>query len=182
MAIAFTPTVTNIRLDNMHVTIGGTAMGLTQGGIEITIEGKTLEVKSDQYGDTVVQTFNVGDRVTIKLGLLEATLANLHRVLYSGISRSSGGTAEGVGGKLSSSIVGTTRAVAIILHPLDTDDGTLTASSEINIWKAVPIGGLKLALGPNNVTFYEQEFLAILDTTKAATFNGLIDFGLTAAT
>ena len=50
MAIAFTATPANIVAPNMRVSIGGTAMGLTKGGVEITCTTDWERVTSDQYG------------------------------------------------------------------------------------------------------------------------------------
>lgn len=179
MATAFTLTPGDIRLDNMRVTIGGTAMGGTVGGVEISVTHETLEQTVDQYGKTPVQTFNQGDRVTVKFGLAESTYANLAKSLGTGTLRSSGGTAVGVGGKFSGAFVGSSVAVALIFHPLDKDDSAVT--NDINVWKAVCLRCDPIKYGPDQMTMFATEWLAIVDTSKTAG-KQLIDFGLAAAT
>ena len=66
MAIAFTQSVSDMRLDNMRVTFDGAEIGTTMGGVEINIVTSFLEVSGDQYGTTPLNTFSTGDRVTVK--------------------------------------------------------------------------------------------------------------------
>lgn len=179
MATAFTLTAADLRLDNHRVTIGGTAMGGTIGGVEFAVNTEVLEVTVDQYGKTVVQTYNVGDAVMVKLTLAESTLANLNRALHTSTLRSSGGTAVGVGGLFAGAKVGTTAAVALIFHPIDKDDAVLT--HDVNVWKAICRRCSPIKHGPDQITLFETEWLVLLDTSKTAG-KMLIDFGLAAAT
>jgi hypothetical protein len=171
---------TKMRLDNMRVTVNATDIGLTEGGVEISIQTKVIEMTGDQYGITPLATKNGGSRVTVKFAVKEvATYAHLAKILHEGTLRSTGGTGVGVGGTLVGVNDGITNAVPIILHPLDLADATLT--NDINIWKAVPLGDVNIKLGPDKETLYEVTFLALRDSTKTAG-KQLIDFGLAAAT
>ena len=179
MAIAFTATPSGIVAPNMRVNIAGTAMGLTKGGVEITCTTDWERVTSDQYGSSIMQMFNRGDNVKIKFGLLEFSYANLERALGKASTlRSTGGTALGLGGLMAASKIGTTIAVALIFHPLDVDDGTI--SSDVNVWKAVCTRCDTIKQGLEYVNLM-TEWDAIIDTTKTAG-KQLIDFGLAAAT
>lgn len=180
MAIAFTNDPTKMRVDNMRVTLNSVSMGLTEGGVEIAIQSAVTELTGDQTGITPLDTRNNGSRVTIKMAFLEtATYAKLKAVLFDGTLRSSGGTAVGVGGVLSGVRVGLTDAVALIMHPLDIDDGTLT--NDINVWKVVALGDITIKYVGSAKTVYEVTLLALIDSSKTAG-KQLIDFGLTAAT
>ena len=180
MAIAFTNDPTKMRVDNMRMTLNAVSMGLMEGGIEVSGQSGVTELRADQTGITPLDTRNNGSRVTVKCAFLETnTLAKLKSVLHDGTLRSSGGTAVGVGGILSGVRVGLTDAVAMILHPLDIDDGTLT--NDINVWKCVALGDITIKYIGSAKTVYEQTFLALLDTSKTAG-KQLIDFGLAAAT
>lgn len=179
MAIAFAGDATLFRIENFRVEIGGTDVGFTEGGVEVSINSAQVVLKGDQYGITPLNTKNNGDEVHVAFTLKETTLANLNRVLSAGTLRSVGGSAVGVGGNLSASIDGLTRAVAILLHPLDTDDATLT--KDINIWKGLPTGDIKIKYGPDKEAMFAVSFLCLPDTTKTAG-KQIIDFGLTAAT
>ena len=171
---------TKIRLDNYRVNVGGTDMGLTEGGVEIAIQQKIVEITGDAYGITPLNTKNAGVRVTVKFAVKE-TLYNgkLSKIWHEGTLRSTGGDAIGFGGKLAGELDGLTNAVAIILHPLDQADATLTF--DINVWKAIPIGDPVIKAGPDKETIYEVTFLALRDSTKTAG-KQLIDVGLAAAT
>lgn len=182
MAIAFTPTASGILMPNMRVSIAGTAMGLTEGGIEIIPQSDWLKVPTDQYGTSTAQMFSLGDNVDLRFGLMEFSYANLNRALgTTSTLRSTGGTAVGLGGLYAAAKVGTTVAVALIFHPLDEDDTSLI--DDINVWKAVctkcePLqyGGI----GKGKLTLM-TEWHATLDTSKTAG-KMLIDWGLAAAT
>lgn len=180
MAIAFTNDPTKQRVDNMRVTLGGTSMGGTEGGVEISIDSPVTVLTQDQTGVTPLDTRNNGSVVEIKMAFLEtATYAKLKSILFDGTSRVTGGTAVGVGGILSGVRVGLTDAVALILHPLDIDDGTLT--NDVNVWKCVAKGPVTIKYSGAGKTVYECVLLALLDSSKTAG-KQLIDFGLTAAT
>lgn len=180
MATAFTNDPTKQRVDNMRVTLGGVSMGGTEGGVEISIQGPQTIITQDQTGVTPLNTKSNGDVVEIKMAFLEvATYAKLASVLHGGTLRSVGGTAVGVGGKLSGTIDGLTNAVALILHPLDLDDATLT--NDINVWKCIQKPGTTLKYVGSAKTMYEVTLLALLDSTKTIG-KQLIDFGLAAAT
>ena len=179
MAIAFTPTPSGIVAPNMRVTIAGTAMGLTVGGVEITCTTDWERVTADQYGSSLLQMFNRGDNVKLKFGLIEWSLGNLERALgKTSTQRTVGGTAVGLGGLFSGAKIGTTVAVALIFHPLHIDDGTLT--DDVNVWKAVCTRCDQIKQGLE-VTKLMTEWDATLDTSKTAG-KMLIDFGLAAAT
>lgn len=179
MAVVFTLTQSSITLEPMRVTIGGVAMGGTKGGVKITVKHEEQEVTVDQYGRTPVKSFNAGDRIEIKFTLAESSYANLAKVLRTSTLRSTGGTAVGVGGLYAGSKDSTSDAVALLFHPINTDDGTLTR--DINVWKATCDDVGELMYGPDGATMFETTWHAYLDTSKTAG-KMLIDFGLTAAT
>ena len=176
---AFSGTASNIRLDVCQVSIGGTDIGFTEGGVDIGIDCQQIVITSDQYGATPLNTKNTGSVVTVKFVLKETSYANLAKCLYESTLRTTGGSAVGVGGLLAGAVDGLTVAVALLLHPVDIANGTLT--NDVNVWKAVPRPGWKTKLGPNKETLFEVEFLALRDSSKTAG-KQLIDLGATAAT
>ncbi|HYE91293.1 MAG TPA: hypothetical protein VEA38_09750 [Terriglobales bacterium] len=179
MAIAFTPTIGDVTLENMRVTIGGTAMGMTLGGVTISFTGKKTVARADQYGDSIIKSWNGGIGIRAKFGLLETTYANMAKVLREATLRSSGGTAVGIGGLFAGSKISTTDGVALLFHPLAIDDGTLTR--DINIWRAVPDVPEPFKYGPDQVNAFMVEYEGELDLSKTAG-KMLADFGLAAAT
>lgn len=180
MAIAFTPTPGNIILPNMRITIGGSAMGLTIGGVEIECTSEWLKATSDQYGSMVVNQFNTGDDVKVKFGLHEFSYANLNRALgVTSTLRSTGGTAVGLGG-LYAGAKSVSQAVALIFHPLDEDDTSLV--DDINVWKAIlHCEAISFGGKGKSETQLNVNCDVIADTSKTQG-KMLVDFGLAAAT
>lgn len=182
MSTAFTATPSGIVRPNMRVTIGGTAMGLTVGGVEIEHKTDWLKVTNDQYGTSPVQMFNLGDDVIIRFGLAEFSYANLNRALgTTSTLRQTGGTAVGLGGLFAASKVGTTVAVALIFHPLDELDSSLV--DDVNVWKAICVKCEPIQYGGlgKGELILMTEWHTILDTSKTAG-KMAIDHGLAAAT
>ena len=71
----------NIRLGTCTITLGSTDLGLTAGGVEVTVETNTYESNCDQFGETVVKEIVTGRNVTVSVPMVETTLDNLVRVM-----------------------------------------------------------------------------------------------------
>lgn len=68
--------VRNIQLGVCSVKRNGVDLGHTMGGVVIMYKPKFHDTKVDQYGDTIVQQFLVGEELGAKFALAETTLAN----------------------------------------------------------------------------------------------------------
>lgn len=78
MAISSTK---NVNLGVCSVVYGGNNLGLTSGGVDITIKTETKQVMVDQYGKTPVNEYIMGRTVGVKVPLAETTLFNLAQSL-----------------------------------------------------------------------------------------------------
>lgn len=73
--------VENIKLGVCDVTYKTTALGLTKGGVELSVETETHQVKVDNFGETVVGEFVMGRLVKVTVPMVETTLQNLNLIM-----------------------------------------------------------------------------------------------------
>lgn len=71
----------NIRLGTCNIIYDGTDLGLTIGGVEVTVTTTTHETKVDQFGETVVEERITGRNVSAKVPMAETTLENLAKIM-----------------------------------------------------------------------------------------------------
>jgi hypothetical protein len=85
--MAFTSATTNLQLGPCKVYFGVAAaevdLGLTKGGVEISLVGATQELDCDQYGDTPIDVALKGNKATVKTPFAEYDL-QLFRILFPG--------------------------------------------------------------------------------------------------
>jgi len=134
MAIASPGDVTNFKVGNYRVTWNSVVLGLTADGSEITYEKMFRDRKADQYGETVLGRLLIGEKLEISLRLREFTATNLSKVL-PGATLTTNLVEDGV--QYAGSIDLADSAQQLVLHPLDTDDATLTY--DWTVFKSVPV-------------------------------------------
>jgi hypothetical protein len=71
----------NVKLGVCKLLYGGVDLGLTKGGVEVSVTTETHKVEVDQYGKTPINEFIMGRAVVVKAPLAETTLENAVRVL-----------------------------------------------------------------------------------------------------
>lgn len=79
--MAINPQVQNVKLGACTVKYGGVDLGLTKGGVEVTITTNTHEVKVDQFGDTVVNDYVMGRIGQVTVPMAETDLQKLQAVI-----------------------------------------------------------------------------------------------------
>ena len=77
----------NIQLSACRVRWGGRDLGLTKGGVDVTIKTDTKQIQVDQFGATTVNEYITGRTLSIKCPFAETDLDTL----YS-LTRQAGGT------------------------------------------------------------------------------------------
>lgn len=168
-----TPTVANIRLGQCDVTYNGQALGLSQGGVEITIKNGVTEVAIDKYGSAPAKAYHAGTRIEIMVGLSEYNYDILVKVL-NGAQKIAGGGMPEVDSMTIGDLGGAALAgAALLLHPSLAADTT----TDVHVYKAVVIGETKLPFKVDQETTYQVTFVALVDETKSdgqllATFGG----------
>jgi hypothetical protein len=90
----------NIQLGPCRVRWGGIDLGLTKGGVEVEVTTDTKEVMVDQFGNTPVNEYITGRKVSVKCPFAETDIDTLHRLM-----RNSGATLIDDGVKATGTIV-----------------------------------------------------------------------------
>jgi hypothetical protein len=67
----------NVKLGVCNVFFDGVDLGLTKGGVEVTVTTETYKVEVDQFGSTVINEQIMGRNVMVTAPLAETTLRNL---------------------------------------------------------------------------------------------------------
>lgn len=71
----------NVKLGVCRLYYGGIDLGLTKGGVEVSVTTETYKVEVDQYGKTPVKEQIMGRQVTAKAPLAESTLQNMAQLM-----------------------------------------------------------------------------------------------------
>jgi len=85
----------NVKLGVCRAYLQGADLGLTQGGVEVTVTTSTHETKVDQFGETPVNEFIQGRTVMAKVPMAEATLRNMVAIMPGATLVSDGAQASG---------------------------------------------------------------------------------------
>jgi len=90
----------NIQLGPCRVRWGGIDLGLTKGGVEVEVTTDTKEVMVDQFGNTPVNEYITGRKLSVKCPFAETDIDTLHTLM-----RNSGATLVDDGAKATGTIV-----------------------------------------------------------------------------
>lgn len=82
---------TDIRLGVCDVTFKGSDLGSTKGGVEVSIETSTYEVKVDQAGETPLKEIITGTMVTVKVPMAETNLTRLQTMMAQSVASAAAG-------------------------------------------------------------------------------------------
>lgn len=86
----------NVKLGPCKVYFGGQDLGLTQGGVEVSVATDTHEVNVDQFGKTKINELIMSRNVMAKVPLAETTLRNMLATMPGSTLISDGAVATGV--------------------------------------------------------------------------------------
>lgn len=154
--------------------IGGD-LGATEGGIVLSTETTSVEIRADQFGELLLDEVITGNAASVEMSLLEMTPARW-AVIVGGVvgDNLQGGSSEvtGIGeSKLYQNL--TDLSGELILNPVRL--GSADRSSDIALWNCAPL--------PSSINFsgtetqkMEVTFKAYLDSTKDTKIN-LMMFG-----
>lgn len=161
--------ITNVKVGACSVVFNGVDLGHTKGGVEITYSPVYKDVSVDKYGETVVEKYLVGEKLSAKVPLAELTIANLKASMpnatFAGAANARILLGKSAGGKLSG------EAAQLVLHPLNMG----TRANDIVFHKAVVASEVVLNRKVDEETIIEVTFEALLDETKTdGNYLGLI--------
>jgi hypothetical protein len=151
------------------VSFNGVDLGHTKGGVEVSYEPSHHDVSVDKYGETVVEKYLMGEKLTAKVPLAESTIANLRismpQSTFAGAAnaRITVGASAGQAAKVDSA--------QLVLHPLS--EGT--RAFDIVLYKAYVGSTITLNHKVDEEKIVEVTFEALLDETKSdGNYLGLI--------
>ena len=153
--------ITNVQVGPCSVSFNGVDLGHTKGGVEVSYEPVYKDVMVDKYGETVVEKYLQGEKLTAKIPLAEFTIANLRVAMPQTVFGGAGNTRITVGaaaGKKASD-----DAAQLVLHPLN--EGT--RRHDIVFYKAVVTSSVVLNHKVDEEKVVEVTFEALLDETRA---------------
>lgn len=153
--------IENVELGVCSITYNGVDLGHTKGGVEFNYEPVYTDVSVDKYGETVVEKYLTGEKVTIKAPLAEFTLANLKVAMPAG-DKAGSGDARLTFGK-NSGYAMSSNAYQLVLHPVS--EGT--RRHDIVLHKAVVTSAIVINHKVDEPKIVEVTFEALLDETKS---------------
>lgn len=161
----------NIRMGTCKIIYDGVDLGLTIGGVEVTVETTTKEIKVDQFGDTVASEYIMGRQIMVKVPMAETTVENMNSIMPGSVLTGPEGASKvevrsGVNTNLLDA------AKVLILRPVekvdeDTPDGSNDDKSEdLTVWKAATPGAASFAYKYNEERILNAEFKGYVDTAN----------------
>jgi hypothetical protein len=153
--------ITNVELGVCDVTFNSVALGHTKGGVEVTYEPEYHDVTVDKYGNTVIEKYLIGEKLTIKVPLAEYTLANLKVAMPQGSAAGAADARLTLGA--SAGQVASSDAHELVLHP--SSEGT--RRHDLVIHKAYVSSTITLNHAVDEEKIIEVTFEALLDESKS---------------
>lgn len=153
--------ITNVELGVCEVTFNSVALGHTKGGVEVAYEPVYKDVMVDKYGETVVEKYLIGEKLTAKVPLAEYTLAHLKVAMPQGTSAGAGDARLTLGSNAGQ--MASADTAQLLLHPLS--EGT--RRHDIVFHKAVVTSTINLAHKVDEEKIIEVTFEALLDESKS---------------
>jgi len=153
--------ITNVQLGVCSVTYNSVDLGHTKGGVEVVYEPTHKDVSVDKYGETVVEKYLTGEKLSVKVPLAEFTIAKLKVAMPQGSYAGAANARISLGA--SAGQKGSTDAYQLVLHP--TSEGT--RRHDIVIHKAYVASTITLAHKVDEEKLIEVTFEAMLDETKS---------------
>lgn len=161
--------ITKVRLGTCNVTFNGVDLGHTRGNVEVTYSPNWSDVMVDKYGNTVVDSYLNGEKLTAKVPLAEETIANLKNAIpnatFAGAANARVTLGKSAGQKASN------MAYQLVLHPITEN----TRVRDIVLHKAFVKSDIALVHSNDEQTTFEVEFFGLLDESKSdGNYLGLI--------
>lgn len=86
------PDTRNVKLGVCQVFMSGVDLGLTKGGVEVSVKTDSHKVFVDQYGKTPINEYIMGREVSAKVPMAETTIENMVAIMPGAVMTQLGGT------------------------------------------------------------------------------------------
>jgi hypothetical protein len=153
--------ITNVQLGVCSVTFSSVDLGHTKGGVEVVYEPTYKDVSVDKYGETVIEKYLTGEKLSVKVPLAEYTIAKLKIAMPQGAYAGAANARLTMGA--SSGQKAAVDSAQLVLHP--TSEGT--RRHDIVIHKAYVASTITLSHKIDEEKLIEVTFEALLDETKS---------------
>lgn len=153
----------NVKLGVCRAIYNGVDLGLTKGGVEVTVTTETHKTEVDQYGKTPINEIIMGRVVTAKVPMAETTLDNMVKIMPGAVlvtdSVDSTKKVVKVPTGTGTSLLGI--AQALVLHPVNLPEND--PSEDFTIFKAATAGALSFAYKLEDERVFSCEFTGYPD-------------------
>lgn len=153
--------IANVQVGVCSVTFNGLDLGHTKGGVEVSYEPEHHDVMVDKYGNTIVQKYLIGEKLTAKLALAEFTIANLRNSIPQAVFAGAGNTRITVGAAAGKKAL--EDAYQLVLHPIN--EGT--RRHDVIFYKAYVASTVVLPHRNDEEKVIEVTFEALLDESRS---------------
>lgn len=161
--------ITNVKVGVCTVTLGGTDLGHTKGGVEVSYEPVYKDVSVDLYGETIVEKYLIGEKLTAKVALAESTIANMRNAIPQATFAGAANRRITIGAKAGKAAK--EDSAQLVLHPV----GEGTRAFDVVFHKAYVSSTVVLPHRNDEEKVVEVTFEALLDETKTdGNYLGLI--------
>ncbi len=151
--------LSKVQAGPVTVSVGGEAIGHTEGGVKLKVEPVLREVKADSAGALVTDLVHLGTRCEVTMRIAEWVLDNLGLAVPSGTDSSTYlGLGRAPGLRLS------TVAAQMTLHPAELDGAD--TDYDVVLWKAVAASAAEVGFNAEGDRVFEVTFIALPDPTK----------------
>ena len=152
----------NVKMGVCSVVYDGADMGLTKGGTEFAYTPEFHTITVDQFGNTPINEYLIGEKAEAKAILAESTLAQIKAICPMAAQ-----VIDGIKSKLTfgskPGLELLSRSKKLVLHPLSMG---ADLSLDVTIYKAAIKSELKLNYKLDGEYLYEVTFAALIDGTK----------------
>jgi len=161
-----TQTTGDIQMSSAQLTVGGTDIGATNGGIKFTPTVSIQKVYTDQ-SSMPKRHFITQEDASLTANLCEYNLTKLNLVSVGGTYTLDAGAVKKsiyYGGKQ----IATTDYVELVVTPTTDGIGTIStdANLKITIFKCIPVTRPELSFTKDGVRYVPTTFEAVADETK----------------
>lgn len=146
----------NVKLGVCTVTFGGIDLGATKGGVEVTLDTNTYEVKIDQFGETPVKAIVTGRSAKVKVPMAETDLDKLAAVLPGITKRAISTVTKGLKIDIGINTDLLASAKELKLHPYGVP--TNETDEDFGLFNAGASASLSFSYQTNQERVYEVEF------------------------
>jgi len=161
--------VTNVQVGVCDVSYNGVDLGHTLGGVVVSYEPEYKDVTVDAYGNTPVEKYLIGEKLTAKIPLAEYTVANLRNAMPQASFAGAANARITLGAKAGKSAVAD--AYQLVLHP--SREGT--RRHDVVFYKAYVDSAVELNHTKEDEKIIEVTFVALVDESKSdGNYLGLI--------